>query len=233
MKSRLYPLALFPWFKLVAGVLLLGLGLGSNTALGDYARGPSPLQEQLIEEAFQVDIPPSLALAVARVESRFDPHRLGADGGRGLMQITPSIAWRQHGVQANELWEPSINIWIGAERLARLLDIYGGRRDLALSHYAARLNTLEPVIAHAPPYLRPYLDQVNHWQAHYAPLVVEWNRRQMHSPQNREPLPRSIAPLPGSGELDDFDQNIEQRRQHNRRFLDDFSESPLLAPFPA
>jgi hypothetical protein len=80
-------------------------------------------------------VPPSLALAVARVESNFDPLALSHAGARGVMQIMPSTAWSEFHVRAGALWDARMNAQLGIRYLERLYHQYGGRWDLALSHY--------------------------------------------------------------------------------------------------
>ena len=80
-------------------------------------------------------VPPSLALAVAKVESDFRARALSSAGARGVMQIMPATAKGEFGVSADELWDARLNVQLGIDFLARLIKRYDGRWDLALSHY--------------------------------------------------------------------------------------------------
>jgi len=46
----------------------------------------------IVEEAENSRVPTALALAVARIESDFDPNALSSAGARGVMQIMPATA---------------------------------------------------------------------------------------------------------------------------------------------
>ena len=80
-------------------------------------------------------VPTSLALAVARVESNFDPGPVSSAGARGVMQIMPRTARSEFGVNGEALWDPRTNVRLGLRYRAQLYDRYGRRWDLALSHY--------------------------------------------------------------------------------------------------
>lgn len=89
----------------------------------------------VIEEAKQMRVSISLALAVAHVESNFNPRALSLKGARGVMQIMPFTAKGEYGIAADLLWHPRINVRLGLNFLRRLLKRYDGRSDLALSYY--------------------------------------------------------------------------------------------------
>ena len=89
----------------------------------------------VVEEAMNSHVPPSLAMAVAKVESDFQPKALSRAGARGVMQIMPATAMGEYGVAADELWNVRLNVQLGIDFLEQLIARYGGRWDLALSHY--------------------------------------------------------------------------------------------------
>ena len=80
-------------------------------------------------------VPPALALAVAKVESSFRANAISPVGAKGVMQIMPATAEGVFDISADKLSDPEINIRIGVSYLERLYRRYGGRWDLALSHY--------------------------------------------------------------------------------------------------
>jgi soluble lytic murein transglycosylase-like protein len=55
-------------------------------------------------------VPPSLALAVAKIESDFNAHALSTAGARGVMQIMPATARSVFGVGKDELWNARLNV---------------------------------------------------------------------------------------------------------------------------
>jgi soluble lytic murein transglycosylase-like protein len=87
------------------------------------------------QEAVRMQVPVSLALAVAHAESNFEPHAESHKGARGVMQIMPATARGEYGISADLLWNPRINIRVGLHFLRRLLDRYRGRVAFALSYY--------------------------------------------------------------------------------------------------
>lgn len=98
------------------------------------------------EAAKRRGVDPMLIKAVTWRESRFDPTKRGADGERGLMQITDAAAkeWAKGEKIANfvptDLFDPKTNIEAGTWLLARALRRYEGRDDpmpFALAEYNA------------------------------------------------------------------------------------------------
>jgi len=93
------------------------------------------VMEMVSREALSMNVSLSLALAVAHVESNFNDRAQSPKGAIGVMQIMPATALGEYGISAEELWSPRTNIRVGLHFLARLIDGYDGRTDIALSHY--------------------------------------------------------------------------------------------------
>lgn len=93
------------------------------------------IQSRIVAEAKRQNMPPSLALAIAKVESNFNSHALSGAGARGVMQIMPRTAEHVFGVPRSRLFEPDVNITLGVKFIKKLLERYDGRLDIALSHY--------------------------------------------------------------------------------------------------
>jgi soluble lytic murein transglycosylase-like protein len=74
----------------------------------------------------------SMLVAIAEVESRFQPNARSPMDARGLLQVLPSTAASLH-LDAND---PVTNVLAGARYLRELLDRYA-RTDLALAAYNA------------------------------------------------------------------------------------------------
>jgi hypothetical protein len=94
------------------------------------------LKQMIVQEAAKTtNVTPSVALAVAKIESDFRPHVVSSAGAIGVMQIMPRTGHDLFGLSRAELFDPAINIRAGVTFLDQLIDRYGGRVDLALSHY--------------------------------------------------------------------------------------------------
>ncbi len=85
----------------------------------------------------------SLLAGVAREESRWDPGALSAVGARGLVQLMPTTAIAVAATcdlpkpSADDLFDPSLNLRLGATELGRLIESFGGRWAPAVAAYNA------------------------------------------------------------------------------------------------
>jgi soluble lytic murein transglycosylase-like protein len=84
------------------------------------------------------NIDPSLVLAFARAESRFQPNAISYAGARGIMQIMPGTAAHMEGAtpSPDQMNDPSYNLGLGQRYLRELLDQVDGN----LVHLAAAYN---------------------------------------------------------------------------------------------
>jgi hypothetical protein len=105
------------------------------TASATYYYDTEDIQQQVISEAKRQNLAPSLALAIAKVESNFNPNALSHAGAKGVMQIMPRTAEQVFGVNQSRLFEPDVNIKLGVKFIKQLLERYENRLDIALSHY--------------------------------------------------------------------------------------------------
>tara|TARA_B110000444_G_C18687864_1_gene522847 strand:+ start:174 stop:803 length:630 start_codon:yes stop_codon:yes gene_type:complete len=144
------------------------------------------IKKILVDEALGLGVPPTLALAVAKVESDFNPNALSSVGARGVMQIMPQTARAEYGATARSLWNPQINIQIGVDYLSKLFKQYDKRWDLALSHYNG--GTLRGRGGSAKPhrYTRKYVNKVFHWQEHFTNENTIFKLRSLLDPQGRD-----------------------------------------------
>lgn len=104
-------------------------------ALATYYYDIEDIQQRVISEAKRQNITPSLALAIAKVESNFNPKALSHAGAKGVMQIMPRTAEQAFGVSRSRLFEADVNIELGVKFIKQLLERYENRLDIALSHY--------------------------------------------------------------------------------------------------
>jgi peptidoglycan lytic transglycosylase len=96
--------------------------------------------------AEQHNVDPMLIKAIVWRESRFDAHKVGTAGERGLMQVTDRAAreWAQENrienFRVEELFEPQVNVQAGTWYLARALGHWRNQTDpvpFALAEYNA------------------------------------------------------------------------------------------------
>lgn len=100
----------------------------------------------------------ALLKAVVATESGFDTQAVSPKGALGLMQLMPATAER-FGVAptrtrslAQQLHDPAVNVPAGARYLAHLLELYGGRLELALAAYNAGEGAVQRAGQKIPPY---------------------------------------------------------------------------------
>jgi soluble lytic murein transglycosylase-like protein len=220
---------------------IFAIVLALMPASAALAATPMEVQRMIIEESMNSRVPPALALAVARVESNFEPRAESPVGAKGVMQLMPKTARDVFGVREDELWNPRFNIQLGISYLEQLYDQYGGRWDSALSHYNG--GTLDGGFGTAAvphDYTRKYVADVLRWQRIYTAGVF---RQQPGAWPVNTSRPRPVARRPAPGarpwaaseqrpwrkkpaidplEFNDWAE-VEQRRLQGRRGLDDFA----------
>jgi len=133
------------------------------------------VKQMIVEEASYSTVPVSLALAVAKVESDFNARALSSAGARGVMQIMPRTGETEFGVDPRDLWDARTNVQLGLRFLERLYDQYGGRWELALSHYNG--GTIKGNRPHKR--TRKYVALVQKWQGIYGEQAEIWLARPM------------------------------------------------------
>ena len=77
---------------------------------------------------------PALVLAVASVESGFQPKAVSPKGAQGLMQLMPATA---ASLGVSDAFDPETNLEGGSRYLAELIALYGGDLTKALAAYNA------------------------------------------------------------------------------------------------
>jgi hypothetical protein len=93
-----------------------------------------PYRALFAEAATRHGVELELLLAVARVESHFDPFAVSPKGALGMMQLMPGTA-RQ--LRVDDVFDARQNLDGGARWLRRLLDRYDGDLRLTLAAYNA------------------------------------------------------------------------------------------------
>lgn len=122
----------------VAANKRLGLPLEFWTALF-----PQLFGEEVRQAAHPTQLDPMLILGVIRQESAFNARAVSRSDARGLMQLIPStgreVAQRagMDGFHVDLLFDPRVNVQLGAQYLARLIESHRGNLILALAAYNA------------------------------------------------------------------------------------------------
>jgi tetratricopeptide (TPR) repeat protein len=104
---------------------------------------PLPNPAFVRRAAEEVGVDWSLLAGVAREESRWDPQALSVVGARGLVQLMPATAVavaEASGLPAptpDDLFDPRLNLHLGATELGRLVEAFGGRWAPAVAAYNA------------------------------------------------------------------------------------------------
>ncbi|MCG8036134.1 MAG: transglycosylase SLT domain-containing protein [Candidatus Thiodiazotropha taylori] len=130
--------------------------------------------KRIVSEAEASNVPPSLALAIARVGSSFRSGALGQMGERGVMQLHPEQISPLLEIDTPAPWEPDANIRLGVERIKQLMGIYHDRWDLLVSHYQG-VSTIDKVkLSRVLPQTRLYVRRVLKWQQHYQDQAQIW-----------------------------------------------------------
>lgn len=102
---------------------------------------PIPFRAQVERAVEETGLDPFLIVAMMRVESRFNPQAESRKGARGLMQVMPETgAWvaMQMGMprfHPDLLFDPEVNVLIGAWYFAHLQSRFGGQPIPALAAY--------------------------------------------------------------------------------------------------
>ncbi|RLA47529.1 MAG: hypothetical protein DRR06_02180 [Gammaproteobacteria bacterium] len=106
-------------------------------------RFPLVYGEEFRHNAQQRHLPPPLLYAIARQESAFRPLVTSPAGARGLMQLMPATAKevaRKHRIpykNSQQLFDPDLNIRLGSQYYADVLQRFGGNRILTTAAYNA------------------------------------------------------------------------------------------------
>jgi soluble lytic murein transglycosylase len=114
---------------------------------------PLPYEQDLVSSAKQQNLDPYMVAALIRQESEFDPQALSAKHAYGLTQVEPATGRelaRRAGIKHfsnRSLFQPAINLKLGAWYLRALLDQWGGKWEEALASYNAGKSRVNEWIA--------------------------------------------------------------------------------------
>jgi soluble lytic murein transglycosylase-like protein len=151
--------------RMLAMAAITVIALTATSGVKAQSRSTPPPERQIIEdmvrrEALDLGVSVSLALAVARAESNFNPKAESHKGARGVMQVMPATSLGEYAIHPDLLWDPRVNIRLGLHFLGRLIRRYRGRVDLALSYYNGGSAVGEWPKARIIPVTAPYVRKV-------------------------------------------------------------------------
>lgn len=107
---------------------------------------PQPYDTEVLSAAKLTGLKPQLIYSVMRQESLFRRDAMSSAGARGLLQMLPETArrtaslWKRPRPSADDLFNPVINVPLGAANLRTLVDRFGGQTLVALAGYNAGPN---------------------------------------------------------------------------------------------
>lgn len=172
-RSRLAP----SWLRYMAEASVVSAAptlrrLGKQSRPGSWVAGMVPTERDIIARLVVAatagtGVSPSLAKAVAKVESDFRANAHSPAGARGVMQIMPATAKGEFGVHPDTLWDARHNAVLGVRYLDGLISRFGAV-DVALSYYNGGAAVGRPGMARVTPWTRDYVDSVLAWEQIYA-----------------------------------------------------------------
>ena len=116
----------------------------SHDQFNDYALlYPRPYADHVATAVTLTDVDPNLLYGVLRQESLFRPDAASQAGALGVAQLTPATAretarrWGLPAPNRDDLFDPRINITLGAARVAELLEQFDAQLPVALGAYNA------------------------------------------------------------------------------------------------
>nr|WP_298722747.1 lytic transglycosylase domain-containing protein [uncultured Steroidobacter sp.] len=107
---------------------------------------PQPYDAEVLSAAKLTGLSPQLIYSVMRQESLYRRDAQSSAGARGLLQMLPETArrtaskWNKPRPSPDDLFNPVINVPLGAANLRGLLDRFGGQTLVALAGYNAGPN---------------------------------------------------------------------------------------------
>lgn len=138
---------------------------------GRYRSAPNQFsvadfQDMVDHWSKRYSLDPNTVLGVIKAESNFDPYAVSKAGARGLMQLMPGTA---ADMRVSDLFDPEQNIAGGTQYLAKLLELFDNRVDLALAAYNAGPSTVQEH-GGIPPYkeTRAYVRKVQQFARDFA-----------------------------------------------------------------
>jgi len=120
-----------------------------NSGLNGYTTGDGQIDSFIVSSSKRYSIDPLLIFSQMNQESSFKQRATSEKGASGLMQIMPATAKR---LGITNIYDPQQNIDGGVKYMRMLLDMFGGKVDLALAGYNAGEGAVIKYGYQIPPY---------------------------------------------------------------------------------
>jgi hypothetical protein len=198
---------------------------------------PEDIQKIIVDTAQEFGVDPKLALAVAKVESGFDPNAVSPTGVAGLFQVTNATGAR-FGQTPQTRNDPQVSARAGIGHLAELLRFTNGNIELALRQYNGPVEQ-----GGDPQYVQKVLgayegDYPVSQSVQEAPAQYTQRLKQLDVGITKLETVRQKL-LPGSGDpevnsiLDNLDKHLTALRAERKDLVDRFKPqvSPGFAEF--
>jgi hypothetical protein len=143
-------------------LLILAAIFAVSIAMMAHALADDGIREAIVREAQAQGVDPVLALAVAKVESNFDPMAIGAIGEVGIFQLRPEFFDIEHG-------DVKGNIELGVANLKRVQALCGPKYGDAF-YVCHNTGTNKKLVE---PRKAPYFQKVERAKREMAPYVFE------------------------------------------------------------
>ena len=122
---------------------------------------PLELATRIHSAARNAGVDPVLAFGLVNTESSFRRTAVSWAGAVGYTQVMPATArWMEPGVRRGDLFETDVNLEIGFDYLAYLLDYYEGDVRLALTAYNRGPGTVDNLLERGRDPENGYADKV-------------------------------------------------------------------------
>lgn len=134
------------------GTLYSFLGYQNSLGLDMSTNLSSPYDAYFEEAARTYNVPVALLIAMAKVESEFNPNAVSGAGAIGIMQLMPATA---AGLGVSDPYDPRQNIMGGAKYIAQNIEQFKNHSnglELAIAAYNAGPNAVVDYGYQIPPY---------------------------------------------------------------------------------
>jgi peptidoglycan lytic transglycosylase len=126
------------WYQALEAATQMAARGEIGREVAERVRYPRAYWDMVVSVAARERLDPYLMLSLTRQESLFNPQARSSSDARGLMQLMPATAHRiaaSPGAGQLDLYDPAINVELGASYLRQLLDQFSGNRFKAVAAY--------------------------------------------------------------------------------------------------